>query len=432
MLSLLLSGCGGGMDLSSLPGKPGAAQASAVPQTGQFIDSPVQGMGYVTSSGLSGTTDAQGRFQFLAGDTVTFRMAGVDIGTVLAGLTVTPAHLANGDEESARFRNLLVMLQSLDQDGDPDNGITLPSELIGADVAAIVARLDEHPLDFGDGFFNPELQGLAAGGLIRSVAQALQHYERAQGQLNPLLNHAAGVWQATALDGTRHVLRLNTTGRYVLATIHPSELALTGVEQGTLLRDAQDRWQAADLKADTNGAAGLSPYAAGRSFGLALSTDAQSPFSDTLVLTLAPAGGGSVVLQFQRLAQAELAGAWSLSPEREMGQQMLVFGPPDATSGQGTITLVDPQGDPSCEPNGLGLPGVEQGVFALEGSDLSFTGVSTDTNGCAGISDGQGLIGSLVYTLSPDGQSLILTFPAPEGSDESSLIVPLYRLAPAP
>ncbi len=430
LLSLLLSGCGGGMDLSSLLGKPeSAANASAVPQTGQFIDSAVQGLGYVTSSGLSGTTDSQGRFQFLAGDTITFRIAGVDIGTAPAGLAVTPAHLANGDEDSARFRNLLVMLQSLDLDGDPDNGITLPANATAEQIAPIVARLSDDPQAFGDGFANPELQSLAAGGYIRSPEEALQHYERAQGLLNPLLNQASGVWEATGLDAaTTYVLRLSTTGRYVLSTVHASDLALSGVEQGTLLPGAQGAWSVVDVKVDTNGSAGLWPLAAGEVIQLSVSPGAQSDSQDVLVLTRQLAGAPAVVIQFQRVAQAELAGAWSLSPELRPGSQMLVFGVPDAQTGQGRITLVDPEGDVSCEPGGQPLPGVEAGTFALDGTDLSFVSVSADTNGCAGISDGQSLIGPLVYTLSPDGASLVLTLPAPQGSEDESIVLPLYRI----
>lgn len=420
-VSLSLSACGGGMDAGRLLGTPAETPA----QTGQFIDSPVEGLGYVTSSGLSGVTDAQGRFQFHPGDTVTFRIAGVDIGTATAGSAVTPAHLAGGDEDSARFSNLLVMLQSLDLDGDPDNGITLRANATAAQIAAIVARLSDDPLDFGDGFANPELQELAPGGYIRSKEEAMQHYERAQGLLNPFLNDASGVWQATGPDATAYVLRLSTTGRYVLSTIKASDSEHTGLEQGTLLRDDQGHWSATDLKVDTNGSAGLSPAAAGEVIDLSLS-------NDVLTLTRQVPGANAVVIQFQRVVQLDLAGAWSVSSELKPGSQMLVFGVPDAQTGLGRIAVLDPEGELSCELGDHAIPGVELGEFLIDGSNLSFTSVGHDTNGCSGISDGGTTIGPLVYIVSGDGQTLVLTLPAPEGSDEDSITFTLYRVSRPP
>ena len=52
----LLAACGN----SDLPTKQGV-----------FVDAPVEGLTYVTSSGLSGTTNATGVFNYLAGDSVT-------------------------------------------------------------------------------------------------------------------------------------------------------------------------------------------------------------------------------------------------------------------------------------------------------------------------------------------------------------------------
>jgi hypothetical protein len=421
LASVALSACGGGIDAGHLLGTP----AETPSQTGQFIDSPVQGLGYVTSSGLIGTTDAQGRFHFHPGDTVTFRIAGVDIGSATAGSAVTPASLAGGDEDSARFSNLLVMLQSLDSDGDPDNGITLPANATAAQIAAIVARLSDDPLDFGDGFANPELQNLAPGGYIRSVAEALQHYERAQGLLNPFLNDAAGVWRATGPDATDYVLRLNTTGRYVLSTIKASDSEHTGLEQGTLLSDAQGHWSAVDLKVDTNGNAGLSHPAAGEVIDLSLS-------NDVLTLTRQVPGANAVVIQFHRVVQLDLAGAWSVSSELKPGSQMLVFGVPDAQSGLGRITVLDPEGELSCELGDHAIPGVELGEFLADGSNLSFTSVSHDTNGCSGISDGGTPIGPLVYIVSGDGQTLVLTLPPLEGSQDDAITFTLYRVSRPP
>jgi hypothetical protein len=121
-----------------------------------------------------------------------------------------------------------------------------------------------------------------------------------------------------------------------------------------------------------------------------------------------------------------------VSSELKPGSQMLVFGVPNAQTGQGTITVVDPEGDLSCELGDRAIPGVEQGVFVQDGTGLSFSAVNIDTNGCAGISDGQSLIGPVNFTVSPDGYTMVLTLPAPDGSGQESAIVPLYRVVRQP
>ena len=74
--TVLLVSCGGGGD-----GGGGGAATSAPVSTGYFIDSPVQGLGYNTTSGLSGHTGPNGEFQYRVGDVVNFTMGGTTIGS---------------------------------------------------------------------------------------------------------------------------------------------------------------------------------------------------------------------------------------------------------------------------------------------------------------------------------------------------------------
>jgi len=432
VLAAQLTACGGGAigSLLSSPAEKTTGEQANTLLTGTFVDSPVAGLAYVTSSGLSGVTDAQGRFQFHAGDTLTFRIAGVDIGTAASSATLTPASLAGGDEDSARFSNLLVMLQSLDTDGDPANGITLSPSLPADQVRDIVALLDVNPFDFGDGGYNVALQNLAAGGYIRSLEEAARHYENAMGLLDAFLGDAAGVWQATGADGSAYVLRLSTSGRYVLASAQAASPATSGLSQGTLARDPQGQWAVHDVKLDTRSTPAPASLQVGESLGLQLTKSAQGVAQDQLVLsrTLGP-----LSLVFHRAAQsADLAGAWSTSSELKPGSLMLLFGEPDPQTGQGAITVLDPEGDVSCEVGGQPIPGVEQGMFALDGNGISFLTPSVDTNGCSGIHDGQSPIGPLVYTVSPDGSSLSLILPALDGSGLDPTPVTLYRIQRQP
>ena len=121
VLSLLLSACsGGGGDSSS-----GTPTASTV--TGQFIDAPVQGLGYSCSSGKSGVTNSNGEFTCNSGDDVTFRINGVVIGTAAVQITaITPYTLFPNNTAAAI--NLARLLQSLDDDSS-DNIITIDTAL---------------------------------------------------------------------------------------------------------------------------------------------------------------------------------------------------------------------------------------------------------------------------------------------------------------
>ena len=113
---LLVAACGGG-----------GGGGSITPSTGVFLDSPVNGINYRTASG-SGKTNASGEFPFLAGETVTFSVGNIDLPSAAANSTITPLDLANSTDVNHQVvSNILVLLQSLDTDGIPSNGIQISS-----------------------------------------------------------------------------------------------------------------------------------------------------------------------------------------------------------------------------------------------------------------------------------------------------------------
>ena len=93
---VVLAACGGG-------GGGGSAGSQAVPTNlvGQVIDDPIIGLSYYCAGGsstpLSGTTDANGHFNYQAGQTCTFKVGKITVGT-LTGIPsdgkVTPQDLA--------------------------------------------------------------------------------------------------------------------------------------------------------------------------------------------------------------------------------------------------------------------------------------------------------------------------------------------------
>ncbi len=91
-----------------------------VVEMGVFIDSPVQGLSYQSCSSAAGTTDANGMFDYTVGETLSFSVGAVQLGTLPDGQPlVTPNDFGAAAENIARF------LQSLDADGEHINGIDL-------------------------------------------------------------------------------------------------------------------------------------------------------------------------------------------------------------------------------------------------------------------------------------------------------------------
>ena len=126
-LLLTLTACGGG------GGDSTTTTATETVSTGAFIDSAVEGLQYETAT-RSGTTNSLGEYDYLAGETVTFSIGGIVLGSAIAGSVVTPLSLVPDATNATNpmVTNIVRLLLSLDSDGDPDNGITISSEVTTA------------------------------------------------------------------------------------------------------------------------------------------------------------------------------------------------------------------------------------------------------------------------------------------------------------
>ena len=123
----LLGACGGedGDGGSATPAA--ATPAAATPNSGTFIDSPVQGLGYSTST-LSGKTDSSGTFQYANGETVTFKVGDVVLGSAAGAATVTPVTLGGPGATSSdpKVLNIASFIQTLDKNGGSGSNIEIP------------------------------------------------------------------------------------------------------------------------------------------------------------------------------------------------------------------------------------------------------------------------------------------------------------------
>ena len=100
---------------------------------GVFVDDAVQGVTFNCGS-VSGVTDAGGHFGTCpAGSTVEFSIGNLVLGSSSATndgvfFVTDIVGVARGDISNETVTKIAVVLQSLDSDGDPSNGITVPSE----------------------------------------------------------------------------------------------------------------------------------------------------------------------------------------------------------------------------------------------------------------------------------------------------------------
>lgn len=128
---LILSACGGGGGGDAAPAP--ALVTVTPPSIGVFVDSAVENIYYETKT-QKGYTNALGEFKYAVGETVTFSIGSIRLPTVTAGAKITPLDLAqssgnpSGSIPADTFANLLVLLQSLDADQTPGNGIKLTEE----------------------------------------------------------------------------------------------------------------------------------------------------------------------------------------------------------------------------------------------------------------------------------------------------------------
>ncbi len=124
---------------------------------GRFLDGPVEGLQY-DSLTWTGLTGAEGTFNYKAGETITFSIGDVVLGSSTARDIITPIDLVPGAVNATHpvVINISQFLQSLDLDGDPGNGITITTVMREA--------LQGFHVDFTDPDFdhNPDVQAMFA------------------------------------------------------------------------------------------------------------------------------------------------------------------------------------------------------------------------------------------------------------------------------
>jgi hypothetical protein len=173
-LIFLISTCGGG----------GGGGGGSTLHTGKFVDGgPVAGLKYSTAT-QSGETGVDGAFFYQAGESVSFHVGDILIGQAAGASSISPFDLAGipPPQSSIEIRravnemnrrkssplgvaaNIAVFLQTLDNDGDPSNGIQIPAQMHTLAAGASInfhQQWNDFPRDFS--FRKLLAQGRSAG-----------------------------------------------------------------------------------------------------------------------------------------------------------------------------------------------------------------------------------------------------------------------------
>jgi len=178
-----LAACSGG---SSSNTAGSAAASSANTLSGVFFDAPVQGLNYQTAT-MSGITDENGIFMYHDGETVTFAIGDVMLGSAPGSPMMTPIDLVPGaaDETDPTVTNMCRLLQSLDADGDLGNGITI-NDRARAEMNGRMIDFAKSMADFNDydvqAFFDSmyAMGGFTGGGYrqLQTPAEAQEHFRQ--------------------------------------------------------------------------------------------------------------------------------------------------------------------------------------------------------------------------------------------------------------
>ncbi len=185
---VLIAGCGGS-----------DSENNPETQTGVFLDSPIVNIGYKTET-INDVTNSLGEYKYLQGEIVTFFIGDLEFPPVQATGVVTPLDLAGSqDTSNSTVVNMIRLLQTLDKDGNPDNGIEITEEAISR---ATQVDFSLHETTFASSVAVTALipnAGLDSPVLVSS-ADAIQHFEQ---QLidNNIIENPALAFTSEELDG---------------------------------------------------------------------------------------------------------------------------------------------------------------------------------------------------------------------------------------
>lgn len=413
MLSTLaLTACNDDDDDHHSPGNGGNPPGT---QQGILTDGPIENVRYETSSGVKGSTNAEGKFNYNTGDTIRFFIGNLQLGEqdgVPAQARITPTDLYEndpdipGNEDEELEEALTIFLQSIDADyitpptGAPadynahDNGIQITQDVINRiNTAFTSATTFETALEGSDNSITTLIQDQ----LQLSDVTPVTPDEAAANIQEAFYKDIAGTWQLGSADKSdKVILVVYTDGSYKLGE---ADNADDDGEPGYELGNLQWNWKGGvitpviDENGDTNGSWGLSDSEGDEGYTLTFDgtnlvlTETGLDEDDTSTLTRVENSTNGLV------------GTWELDDTH-----VLVF------LNDGYYFLIDTTGGEDCGPEGI-----EYGQYTTSNNTLTVTDNLFDTNESCGLYDGQTspfvlgayTVNATTMTLTPTGEPAV-------------------------
>ena len=223
---IVLMGCSGSDSNKDDPETPAL-------KTGIFLDSAVVNIGFSTAT-QSGSTNEKGEFTYEEGETVTFSIGDLKFSSVKADTVITPLSLAGATTiTDKKATNIARLLQSLDKDGNSDNGIDIPDE------AASVATAINFDVDISTFENDPSVIDLVSrsgsiNATLISATAAQAHVVATLEKLVPVV----GAWRSTNGAGFSYLVMF-ADNTFLYAENDPAAQAPeNGLEVGTYSYDA--------------------------------------------------------------------------------------------------------------------------------------------------------------------------------------------------
>jgi len=334
-----------------------SSSSTATKQTGILVDSAVAGIHYETSpGGFSGKTSSNGEYNYATGDSVIFSIGNLKFPAVTAKNIVTPLDIAGTtDPENQIALNIAALLQSLDIDGEVNNGISIDYE---------TSMTHAQALNFNQSYETfatmPAVSNLVAnsGSSIKTLvskSSALAHMQMSLEKINtePLI----GTWYAKD-NNFNYVLFILDTSRYAVLNYEGS---------GATFEHGVYRWnkQTAELNVDTSEVLGTTPNKTPFMSGVLLIINSD-------IITVTNSSGNSIELS--RLSPSNtnpLIGGWSSTVGGNLA--VIAFTDTHYFHGQNGPSVRDGNG------NITGVAGAEYGTYTNSSSAFTVKTLA-DTN----------------------------------------------------
>lgn len=373
---LALTACGGGggggssSSNNSGGGDGGTSGGGTASETGVFVDSPVAGINYTTSSGTTGKTNELGEYNYSPGDTVVFSIGGIELPAVEATGRVTPADMGSGSADWSSDQtvvNILRLLQTLDSDGDASNGITI--------TEAIHTALQDMALDptVSESAFETQANTAinSTGKTLIDKTDALNHFSESQS------GDIVGSWVFTEPGGNVNVLTFLRDGEYLIAHSQADD----GNQEAASAEYGSYTWNSETGKLDLS-----LIEESDLSGGL---IDNNSPATWTMELkdgALAITGmreSEAVVFQPVHNAKDSLTGSWYLSEGAGRHNVLTIL---DGSN----YVIVHSDNAEAYDGDYSEAVSSEWGTYSFTGSNFAVTSVSAELDGPGGLFDASG------------------------------------------